>query len=288
MRRRCSRRWPPAPNPGSKMRAVLLLVAMAAPILPQNRAPTKQEQDAALEQIRNYALSYTKRLPNFTCVQTTTEDVEMSDANGVSRRPSRTIEQQLAYFDYREHYKVTKINGHPVDLDPRQLPDRFSSRGEYGTLLEHIFDPGAGAEFHWSRWENLDRRRVYVFSFFVPATNGYALVETKRTIRVAFKGLVFADAETKAVVRIEMQCVDIPRNSEYRNVELKLDYKLTNVAGRRFMLPAQYRMYIRQSDNSDATNQAVYKDYRRYDASSSISFGDGAAAGPADVPGNPR
>jgi hypothetical protein len=253
---------------------VLLLIAAQA-LAQKSAALSEQEQAAVLKQIRDYALNYTKRLPNFTCVQATTENTEFLGGGTPRPGPVRKIEQQLSYFDFREHYKVTRIDGQRVNnLDPRQLPDRFSSFGEYGTLLEHIFDPGAGTEFHYSRLEKVNGRPVYEFTFAVPALNGYALIEPKRTIRVAFQGRVFADVETKAVVRIDMRCVDIPGNSDYRNVDLKVDYALTGVAGKQYMLPAHYRMHVSQNDGTDAVNEAVYKQYRRYDASSSISFGD--------------
>jgi hypothetical protein len=98
------------PSPSASrltVRAFFLLLAMAGPVLPQkaaqNRAPTEQERNAALEQIRDYALNYTKRLPNFTCVQITTEDVEYFSPNNIpAGAPSRTVEQQLTYLDYRD------------------------------------------------------------------------------------------------------------------------------------------------------------------------------------------
>jgi len=61
----------------------------------------------------------------------------------------------------------------------------------------------------------LNRRPVYVLAFRVPQSSGYVLTEAERRIQVPFQEFVYADYETKAVVRVEMKCTDIPRGSEY-------------------------------------------------------------------------
>src|ERR1035438_696334 len=94
------------------------------------------------------------------------------------------------------------------------------SRGEFANFLDIIFEPDTGAHLKWDRLATLNRRRVYVFAFRVPQSKGYSLAESKRRIQVPFEGFVYADYETKAVVRIEMKCVDIPRDSEYTNAGL--------------------------------------------------------------------
>jgi hypothetical protein len=58
----------------------------------------------------------------------------------------------------------------------------------------------------------------------------------------AFKGLVYADAETRAVKRIEMQRVCIPAKSDYEALAPKLSYKLTEVAGQEFVLPSDFEL----------------------------------------------
>lgn len=74
---------------------------------------------------------------------------------------------------------------------------------------------------------------------------------------------MFSDAETGAVLRIELQC-EIPPDSEYTELELTLDYKPAEVAGRPFVLPSHYHMHSR--------SEADYRNYRRFDADSSITF----------------
>jgi hypothetical protein len=93
-------------------------------------------------------------------------------------------------------------------------------------------------------------------------------VESKRTIRVPYKGLVYADPQTGAVVRIEMEC-EIPDDSECKRLELAVDYKAAEVAGREFILPFHFHMRSRQAPNAfviaETVNEADYNGYRRFE-----------------------
>jgi hypothetical protein len=246
----------------------LVLMAGYALVQTGQGAPTAAEPAAALDAIRQYALSYTKNLPNYTCTQTTHQIV----LRGLlPPPPMELIEEQLSFSDNKEIRKVTKINGIPASPDG---PDQLRGtplRGEFGYLLDIIFKPETGANIKFERLAKLDGRRVYVFAFRVPQSSGYVLRESKRTIQVPFQGSVYADYETRAVVRIDMKCTDIPRDSEYMNAALTLDYKPANVAGREFVLPSHYQLHFQMVRGLEMSS-ADYTDYRRFSADATVQF----------------
>jgi hypothetical protein len=247
--------------------AIACFAALASHALAQT--PSKDEQAAALDAVREYALSYTRNLPNYTCTQTTRETIRVPA--GQLQLPPDVIEEQIGFIDKKELRKVTKINGSKASPEGRDQRASASSRGEFGNLLDIIFDPETGADLQFGRLAMLNRRRVYVFAYRVPKSRGYALVETKGTIQVAFKGCVYADYETKAVVRIEIKCVDIPANSEYQALELKLNYSPVNVAGGEFILPADFTLRY-QMHHRENSSEAEYKNYRRFSADATVKF----------------
>jgi hypothetical protein len=233
---------------------------------------TVAERTAAIEAVREYALSYTRKLPNYTCTQTTRQTV-IRDTLVRIQPGTDLIEEQLSFIDNKEIRKVTKING--VTASPNG-PDQLrgaSSRGEFGNLLGIIFDPEAGADIRFDRLSTLNRRRVYVLAFRVPQSSGYMLTESKRRIQVPFQGSLYADYETKAVVRIEMKCTNIPRDSEYLNAALTLDYKPATVAGQEFILPAHYSLHF-QMLKGFAMSDAEYTAYRKFSADATVKFED--------------
>jgi hypothetical protein len=236
-------------------------------------APTVAEPAAALQAIREYALNYTKNLPNYTCTQTTRQSVLREQQVGLRMVPPtmELIEEQLSFSDNKEIRKITKINGIPASPDGPDQLRKTSLGGEFGYLLDIIFKPDTGANIRFDRLATLDGRRVYVFAFRVPQSSGYVLTESRRTIQVPFQGSVYADYKTRAVVRIDMKCTDIPRNSEYMNAALTLDYKPANVAGQEFVLPSHYQLHF-QMVKGLVMSSAEYTDYRRFSADATVKF----------------
>jgi hypothetical protein len=280
-----------------RVTAVLITLLPAGPALAQGdnpkRAPTAAEQAEALAAIREYGLNYAQRLPNYICDQTTkrTASPGASDAGPVEQTtrghasasvaggaplPQRQVdvfEAQIGVSNGRETQKLVKINGQPAaTVDAKALPGSFSN-GEFNDLLISILDPQTQAQFQWDRWTTRSGRRMYVFSFRVPQSKGYVLKDAKGDTTVAYKGLLFADFETKAVMRIEMQCVDIPAKSGYEALSLKLNYERTDVAGQQFVLPSDFELNTRWRDGTSEEADAKYNNYRRFTADEAIQFG---------------
>jgi hypothetical protein len=224
------------------------------------------EQKAAIGAVRDYALSYTNRLPNYTCTQRTRQTLRPP---GLLR--TRVVEEQLSFVDRKEIRKTTRIDGRPVS--PQEASGRLvgMSQGEFGNLLDVIFEPATGADLRWDRLATLDRRRVYVIAFRVPQPSGYLLTEPKRVIQVPFEGFVYADAQIHAVLRIRLKCVMIPSDSPYQDLDLTLDYKTAQVAGRDFILPSHFVLNYR-TDEVVVASSCEYTNYRRFSADATIQF----------------
>jgi hypothetical protein len=92
---------------------------------------------------------------------------------------------------------------------------------------------------------------------------------------VPFEGVVYADSPTGAVVRIEMKCTGLTFKTEYRTVNLTLDYKAAKVAGREFLLPSRFDLRY-ETAGGGAIIGAEYKSYRRFSADSTVRFGGDA------------
>jgi hypothetical protein len=247
------------------MRAFVILCGLALAAA-SARAP---EADA-LEAIRDYAIHYARNLPNYTCTESIRRVTTIRNDDPVPRPPvTDTFEEQLSVIDHKEVRKVTKANGNRVkNADPSEFGT--NSRGEFGHMLEVLFAPETKADFKFERIATEKGRKLYVFSFAVPQGTGYGLDDHNRTIRTAYKGSFFADFETKAVMRVEMKCVDIPR-SIYIDVEMILDFKPIVVGGREFTLPWKQWMLVRTTDGATETD-AEYRNYRRFGSDATITF----------------
>jgi hypothetical protein len=250
-------------------RCISSLALVAGSVLAQT-----PEQTVALAAIKDYALNYTERLPNYTATQSVRRQVRPTQQGRFTagtRAQTEIIEEQISYVEHRELHKVLTVNGRAAKEGESEQSGMYS-RGEFALLLATIFRTETKTTFRWDRMANLNGRRMQVFEFQVPQLpNGYNIMEGSRTLVVPYKGSVFADAETHAVMRIQMTCTDIPSASAYKSIGLTLDYKATKVAGQEFILPSRYTMNLRRMD-ADVTMEAEYKNYQRFAADATIIF----------------
>lgn len=107
--------------------------------------------------------------------------------------------------------------------------------------------------------------------------DGFLLAEATGSVRVPFKGLLLADAASGALVWVEIQCIEIPRESEYIGAEVTVDFGSFDVVGRVLDLAAHSRVRFRMKQG-DTTNEADYSAYRiaEFGTNSHIKFGDEA------------
>jgi hypothetical protein len=151
------------------------------------------------------------------------------------------------------------------------------SNGEFGSMLHHIFDPETETWFDWDHWGTLRGKRMYVFAFRVEQRHGYSMYdqESKREYVSAYKGLLYADKETRTIMRIKMDCVGIPSDYPIKEVGLTLDYAPTVIAGETYVLPFHMELDSLHK-NGTSKNEADFKAYRRFGSESSITFEDTA------------
>jgi hypothetical protein len=79
-----------------------------------------------------------------------------------------------------------------------------------------VFEPATEAHFEWDHWGLLRKRDTYVFAYrvlqernkwHVTAGEGNDIQDTIPAV----KGLVHVDRETKQVLRITLEAVDLPQ-----------------------------------------------------------------------------
>ncbi len=240
-------------------------------------APSQEDQARILDEIREHALDYSKNLPNYICLQQTKRHVDPT-GNGNWQMADRVVER-LTYYEQKENYKVETINDAPVtkEIAHDKLPGAKSS-GEFGSILREIFEPDTQTEFQWERWTRLGSRVMYVFAYRISQHRyGIREEEAKQEIHVGYHGLVYADRDTKNVMRITLICDDIPPDFPIRDVSLRLDYDFTEISGQQFLLPYHSELHSREGRFA-VWNETDFRAYNKYSADATISFGGDADA----------
>ena len=131
--REASKDLPIPPKPGVKP---------PPPVLPP---PTKAEQDSAIAQAREFALNYTKQLPNFLCVQVTRR---YYDPAGLEFwHQADTITAKLSFNDQKEKYELMSVNNRVPQSTSMDGIGGSQSSGEFGSMLQMTFDDQSAARF---------------------------------------------------------------------------------------------------------------------------------------------
>lgn len=234
--------------------------------------PSSIEQKQILDQVAEQALNYTENLPNFICTQITQRHMDQTGTENYTL--ADTVQEQLTYFDRNESYKVTMVNGRAVtNVAHDQLGGAISS-GEFGTMLRYVFEPSSRTEFGWEKWATLRSRRMYVFNFRV--LQGYSRYsikdeESRHEIIAGYHGLVYADQETKSVMRVMLEADSIPPDFPIQQVAQDLNYDLAKIGDREFLLPLKSEMHLRKGKFL-SWNETDFRAYRKFGTESNITF----------------
>ncbi|HEY4365555.1 MAG TPA: hypothetical protein VGN17_31630 [Bryobacteraceae bacterium] len=251
---------PVAPPPGAKAGPAAI------------PAPDAGELKRILAEVTENALSYSNSLPNFICTQVTRRHVDPTGTE--SWRLEDTIQEHLSYVDRKEEYKVVSVNNVLTNATHAELGGA-RSQGEFGSMLFEIFQPETHAHFDWERWATLRGRRMYVFSFRVPQRySKYSIYhqDSNRTIVAGYHGLIYADRDTKMVMRVRLDCDSIPADFPVQQVSEVLDYDFVKIAGQQFVLPLKVDMRSTEAPRDLAWNEIEFHLYRKFGADTSITF----------------
>ena len=106
--------------------------------------PSSEEQGRILNNVREYAIDYSRRLPNFICTQVTRRYLDPSGLEFWQQQD--TITAKLSYFEQKEDYKVMLVNNRYVNTSMEKLGGATST-GEFGSLMREIFEPAQPCGF---------------------------------------------------------------------------------------------------------------------------------------------
>ena len=245
-----------------------------APVEPKPTIPPPDsiEQAEILHEIIDNARSYAKTLPDYMCLQVTRRRVD--DSGTENWRLMDTIQEQLSYVDHKETYKVTMYNGRSVSNIEHGSLGGSTSSGEFGSIFSEIFSVETATDFDWDHWATLRGRRMYVFSFKVPKSRSHYTIysgDVHRTITAGYHGLIYADRDTKMVMRFKMECDDIPADFPVKDIRLDVNYDNIDIAGSKYVLPLKTEIRARDGKYM-SWNESDFHLYRKFSADTTIKF----------------
>jgi hypothetical protein len=243
-------------------------VLKAAP--PPMPPPSSAVQAKVIEEAREIALSYAKRLPDFICLQMTYRYVDPSGLEYFQLVDK--VAARLSYFEQKEKYQLISVNGGLANTDFEKLGGA-TSRGEFGTMLKQIFEPATQAEFQWERWAKLRGKICHVYSYRVTQARSQWGISWQKQLEImpAYRGLVYVDRDVPMVVKVTMEAENMPASFPIQEARSTLDYDFIDIAGNQFLLPLKAEMRMREGKIL-IRNSTEFRNYRKFGAEATITF----------------
>lgn len=257
----------------------------AAPVVPDAKPapkppPSSVEQASILDDVREYALNYSRTLPDYICTQVTRRyGAAIPGGRYGGRRgadPSwqllDTLTIRLSYFDQKEDYKLILVNNSLSRQDINGMGGTTSA-GDFGSMMRQIFEPATEARFEWDHWATMRGRLSYVFGYRVQQERSQWRLNYNRQMEMvsAYSGLVYVDQQTHQVLRITLEAVDLPATFPIRKAEDVLDYDYQTIGDERFLLPLKGQVRL-GTDDDMTRNENEFHLYHKYSSESEIKY----------------
>jgi len=230
-------------------------------------APVESETETAqkLEQARKRALDYAATLPNFLCVETTSRSIDPSGKGQWKRQD--TLSELLTYRDKVESRKMLAVDGHRTKAEPDPAKGMVS-HGEFGGVLNAIFDPSAHAVFTWKQRGLVAGEHVDVYEYKIAAKDSsFSLTgDNNWQYNTAFHGLVSIDSATLGVRQLTAVADDLPKDFSIHASAMRVDYGYIAINGHDYLLPTQATIALLRHRHEGVLNEIQFRDYRRFGA----------------------
>ena len=220
---------------------------------------------------REAVAAYTRSLPNYFCQEHIARFV--STTQKVDWRPLDVVSATVVFENGRDQYRNLSVNGKPVNKRMEDLGGAWST-GEFGTIAADLFSPATAAAFTSGARHVYSRPRCGRLRFrsrsraLTLAHPGAIPVNTP-----AYKGSVWLEKDTAAILRIEMQTYRMPKEFPFDKVESAVDYEYVRLGEQQFLLPvhAETLTCVRGTSNC-SRNVMDFRNYRKYAGESTITF----------------
>ena len=229
-------------------------------------APSADQLQAIISDARKRAVEYSKSLPNFICIEVTNRSVDQGGRG--NWKPRDSIAEMLTYHDSEESRTTLEVNGRRSSLKRADLDSTWPlSVGEFGAMLNLVFQPTSKTEFEWKEAATLGdgSGTLQVLNYKVSAKNAtIVLSQGNDDAAVGFHGLVYIDASTGGVRRVTLEADDVPHAFSVHAAGMTVDYDYVAISGRDYLLPVRSTVTLVKAHRKVELNEISFRNYRRF------------------------
>ncbi|MBN9659641.1 MAG: hypothetical protein J0H49_15770 [Acidobacteria bacterium] len=224
----------------------------------------------AVDDARQASANILQDMPNFVAEQTTTRSSGFTDPP--RWRVVDIVSADVSVLNGKEEYKNLRINGRPTQ-DPIGKTGAWTT-GEFVVTLQDIMSPVTNARFTRRGEEQLGGRTALLFDISVAAENSHWILMSQdgRQVKPAYTGQVWIDKATHKVLRIDQKAI-ITKDMPYESAETSVEFGFLKLDSGTYLLPMRGESVgCVGGDAPCFKNQLVFRNYRKFGSSSTITF----------------
>lgn len=223
--------------------------------------------EAAITALRGFAEGYLARLQDFSCDR----EVKRSGTHVGKEnnwKATDTSEEEIDYVEHSEKRRLLSLNG--VAVKSRARPKSgIAVGGEFG-LLGRIFSEKAKAQIQADHQEAGKGGLVCVFRYRIAEADAPITGRKgKETVTMGHHGLIYSYCASGVVIRLDAESDREPDKGMAMKTSIR--FAPVTIAGKEFILPTTAED-ISRSEKTLTRAEVIFRNYRKYDASSAIHF----------------
>ncbi|MEW6737224.1 MAG: hypothetical protein AB1489_38420 [Acidobacteriota bacterium] len=217
-----------------------------------------------IEQARAVALAYVDSLPNFVV----REQVQRYErAIRGSWKLGDYLELAVSYSSEKgEEIKLKLQNGKASSLTFDQVGG-LTSTGQFAGQLALLFRPESKAEFIEQEQINFYGQPCVIYSYRVAMKNSYHQLKVgKAQVTTGYRGRIFIQRNSKQILRMEVESVDIPPDFPISEATSVVDFGWVKIGDKDFLLPVSGQVSLTsKQDHYTALNCITFNKYGKFE-----------------------
>ncbi len=226
--------------------------------------PVYREDQPLIEQVRAVTQAYVSSLPDFTTRQRVQRYYR---TGGGPWRLGDYLEIAIAYSAEKgERLELKLQNGVSTSLGLEEVGG-LTSTGQFAGLLKSLFDEASQARFRESGTADFYGRSCRVFEYVVETAYSRQSIQIGKARTIAgYRGRIVVDPETRRIVRLESECIDLPRDFPVSEAVSVVEFGWVTIGDADYLMPvAAQVMLTDRRERLTSLNCITFQKYGKFE-----------------------
>jgi hypothetical protein len=226
--------------------------------------------DPELERVRQVNLDRAKNMPDFVADETARRYTSSAKADPPEWKLVDTIESDITFKGDEPTRGHIRINGKPWNKP--NFPGVTWSV-EFGTEIKPVFNPECPTELAFDGHAEVRGKQLLAYVFTSPPDGCFGTANWGRKhYTPAVTGRVLLENPDGAMIQYQEEDGDFPKGFGVQSFRQTITWESIQIAGAPYLLPVTTDFYVGFASGDPWRISVEYKNHRRFEAATSVTF----------------